>query len=104
MLASKSFTAVDLKDYTIKFEYNKEYLILHLPRVDKMNKGVFIDMKYRLEDWYEFFKSVGYELIFAAIDPNDEKMKKLLRMLDFKLRGFADNMLVYSYGDVEWVQ
>lgn len=100
MLVSKSFTAIETKDYTIRLEYSSDYVILHLPYIDKMDKGVFLDMKFRLEDWYQFFTTAGYAGIFAAVDPNDEKIQKLLTMLGFKLKGFADNMNVYFYGEV----
>lgn len=100
MSASKSFTAIDTKDYSIRLEYNESFVILHLPNIDKMDKGVFLDMKFRLEDWYEFFKTAGYAGIFAAVDPDNQKIQKLLKMLDFKLKGFADNMNVYFYGEL----
>lgn len=99
MPASKSFTFIETKDYTIRLEYNEDYVIVHLPYIEKMHKGVFLDMKYRLEDWYTFMTTAGYAGIFAAVDPNDEKIKKLLDMLGFKYKGFADNMYVYFYGE-----
>ena len=60
---------------------------------------MFLDMKYRLEDWYEFFTTAGFKGILA-VDPNDEKIKRLLNMLGFKYKGCADNMYVYFYGEV----
>ena len=100
MSASKSFTAIETPDYSIRLEYNGDYVILHLPNIEKMDKGVFLDMKLRLEDWYDFFTVAGYGGIFAAVDPNNQKIQKLLLMLDFKLKGFADNMNVYFYGEL----
>ena len=100
MYASKSFTAIETPYYAIRLEYNEDYVILHLPNIDKMDKGVFLDMKFRLEDWYEFFTTAGFKGIFAAVDPNDEKIKRLLNMLGFKYKGCADNMYVYFYGEV----
>ena len=100
MPASKSLNVVETKDYSIRLEYNEDYVILHLPSIDKMSKEVFIDMKYRLEDWYDFFTTAGYAGIFAAVDPENQKIQKLLKMLGFKLKGFADNMLVYFYGEI----
>lgn len=97
---SKSFTAIETPNYTIRLEYNSNFVILHLPNIDKMDKGVFIDMKLRLEDWYEFFTTAGYMGIFAAVDPDNTKIQKLLNMLGFKLKGFADSMNVYFYGEV----
>jgi len=100
MHVSKSLVAIETKDYTIRLEYNEEYVILHLPYVDKMTKGVFLDMKFRLDDWYDFFMTAGYKGIFAAADPNDKKIGKLLKMLKFNKKGHADNMDVYYFGEV----
>lgn len=100
MHVSKSHTAIETKDYTIRLEYNEDYVILHLPYVEKMTKNVFLDMKFRLEDWYAFFTTAGYLGVFAAVDPNDQKIRKLLNMLKFKKKGHADNMDVYFYGEL----
>ena len=100
MHVSKSLTLFETENYSVRLEYNDDYVIIHLPRVDKFNKEVFVDMKYKLEDWYEFFTTAGFNGIFAAVDPNDEKIKRLLNMLGFKYKGCADNMYVYFYGEV----
>ena len=100
MSASKSFTAIETPHYSIRLEYNGDYVILHLPNIEKMDKGVFLDMKFRLEDWYDFFTVAGYAGVFAAVDPENQKIQKLLLMLGFKLKGFADNMNVYFYGEI----
>lgn len=104
MSASKSMPLVETPEYGIRLEYNDDYVIIHLPYVNKMTKGVFVDMKYRLEDWHQFFTTAGYSGIFAAVDPNDSKIKKLIERLGFESKGFAENMQVYFYGDKEWVQ
>mgnify|MGYP003424751019 FL=1 len=97
---SKSLIAIETKDYTIRLEYNDDYVILHLPYIDKMTKGVFLDMKFRLEDWHTFFTTAGYAGVFAAVDPANLKICKLLKMLNFKKKGHADSMDVYFYGEV----
>lgn len=99
MLVSKSFTIVETLDYGIRLEYSKDYVIIHLPYVNKFNKGVLIDMQYRLEDWYDFFTTAGYKGIYAAVDPTDIKVKKLIKKLGFKYKGFAEDMQVYFYGE-----
>ena len=99
MHVSKSLVAIETPNYTIRLEYNDDYVILHLPEVVKMTKEVFLDMKFRLEDWSKFFTTAGYAGVFTAIDPNNTKIKKLVKMLEFKYKGFADNMEVYFYGD-----
>lgn len=100
MPVSKTLSMVATDDYTIRLEYNEDYVILHLPSIEKMSKGVFLDMKFRLEDWYTFFTTAGYAGIFTAVDPNNKRIQKLLSMLGFKLKGFADNMNVYFYGEI----
>jgi hypothetical protein len=100
MPASKTFTVLETENYTIRLEYNSDYVILHLPVISKMDKSVFQDMQYRLDDWYDFFTTAGYAGIFAAVDPNDIKIQKLLDMLGFKYKGSADNMNVYFYGEL----
>ncbi len=99
MPASKSLVAIETPYYTIRLEYNEDYVILHLPTVDKMSKEVFMDMQYRLEDWNKFFTTAGYIGIFVAVDPNNLKIKRLIKMLNFRYKGFADNMEVHFYGE-----
>ncbi len=99
MPVSKSLVAIETPDYTIRLEYNDDYVILHLPDIVKMSKDVFLDMKYRLEDWNTFFTTAGYAGTFVAVDPNNSKIKKLIKMLGFKYKGFADNMEVHFYGE-----
>lgn len=96
---SKSLTFIETKYYTIRLEYNEEYVIAHLPDAT-MTKGVFLDMQSRLKDWYKFFRVAGYEGVYAAVDPSDKKIARLLTMLEFKKKGHADNMDVYFYGEV----
>lgn len=96
---SKSFTFLETKNYTIRLEYNEEYVIVHLPDI-KMTKDTFVDMKFRLEDWYKFFRTAGYKGVFAAVDPANLKIVRLLKMLDFEKKGHADKMDVYFYGEL----
>lgn len=100
MPASRTIPLIETPEYDIRLEYNEDYVIFHLPRIDKFTKDVFIDMKFRLEDWYTFFTTAGYAGIFIAVDPNNSRIKKLIEKLGFKLTGFADNMQVYFYGEV----
>lgn len=95
---SNSLTFIETKNYTIRLEYNHEYVIAHLPDA-KMTKETFLDMETRLQHWYKFFRTVGYEGVYAAIEPDDTKLPKLLRMLKFKKKGHAEGMDVYFYGE-----
>jgi hypothetical protein len=96
---SESLTFIETKNYTIRLEYNEDYVIAHLPTAT-MTKETFLDMKDRLKSWYRFFRVAGYEGVFAAVDPKDQKIARLLSMLEFKKKGHADNMDVYFYGEV----
>lgn len=62
-----------------------------------MTKEVFIEMQYMLEDWWLFFQTVGYKGIFAALDPNNLKMARLLTMLNFEYAGTAEGADVYHF-------
>lgn len=99
MIGSKSFTLFETSDYGVRLEYNKDFVIVHLPYTNKMNAKVFRDMEVKLEEWYEFFTTTGYQGIWAAIDPNDAKIRRLVAMLKFNYIGTSDNMLVYKYGE-----
>ena len=55
-------------------------------------------MKKLLEDWLDFFKTLGKENIFAAVEIGS-KENKLASMLNFKYAGRSENMNVYIYGD-----
>lgn len=95
---SKSMTIYEGEDYAIRLEYNKQYVIFHLPYVHKMSKEVFQDMQFRLGDWHTFFSNLDYNGIWAAVDPDNDKINKLLSKLEFVFQGQADGMSVYRYG------
>lgn len=97
MTASNSIMLFENEHYGVRLEYNQNFAIVHLPYTHNMAKGVFLDMKYKLEDWWKFLSTVGYSAIWCAVNPDDEKINKLVTMLDFKEAGFADNMRVYKY-------
>jgi len=62
-----------------------------------MTKEVFVEMKYMLEDWWGFVSTMGYKAIFAAVDPNDQRINKLLTMLKFEYVGSSEGMSVYQF-------
>ena len=94
---SKSFMFYEGDDYSVRIEYSPEYVILHLPYVNKFSKGVFQSMQCKVDDIYDFSKAMGRDTVWAAVSPDDAKVKKLLRLLDFEYKGSADGMNVYSY-------
>lgn len=97
MISSKSIVLFENKDYSVRLEYNKDYVIIHLPYIFKMTKEVFQDMQFKLDDWYNFFVTMDHTRIHAAIAPDNQRMERLLTMLEFKFIGTADNMSVFEY-------
>lgn len=53
-------------------------------------------MKTMLKEWWQFFKTMGYKAVFAAVEP-ENKMNKLLHMLNFKYVGNDNKYLVYIF-------
>ncbi len=94
--ASKSLNGIKGSCFDIRLEYNQEYVIVHLPYVDRMTKDVYIEMKYLLEDWTEFFMTMGYKGTFAATDPTT-KVNKLALMLGFEYLQDSQGMSIYVY-------
>lgn len=95
--ASKRLKGIRASCFSVDLEYSQDYIIIHLPEIDKFDKGVYFEMLYLLEDWWAFFQTAGYNKIYAAVDPNNRKINRLLRKLNFKAVGTADGMRVWSY-------
>jgi len=95
--ASKRLKGVRGSTFEVDLEYNKDYIILHLPSVDKFTKSTLFEMQYLLDDWWDFFQTVGYTEIFAAVDPNNKRINRLLRRLSFKPLGSSDGLRIWSY-------
>ena len=98
MIQSKNLFGIKGKNFDVRIEYNEDYVIVHLPKVEVFNKSSFLEMKKLLEDWLDFFKTLGKENIFAAVKIGS-KENKLASMLNFKYAGRSENMNVYIYGD-----
>jgi hypothetical protein len=95
--ASKRLKSVKGSTFEVDLEYSKDYLILHLPYIDKFTKSVYFEMLCMLDDWWDFFRTVGYKEIHAAVDSNNTRINKLLRKLNFRLIGSSKNMNIWSY-------
>jgi RimJ/RimL family protein N-acetyltransferase len=54
-------------------------------------------MQVLLDDLWDFFKTVGYTKIHAAVDFNNTKINKLLKKLNFRVIGKAENLNIWSY-------
>jgi hypothetical protein len=83
--------------YVLRFEYNEEYVIVHLRDIDKFTKNVFLDMVIQLEDWSQFLRAMGHTHLWAAVPRNDTKIKRLLGGLKFQFVSHADDLTVYKY-------
>ena len=94
---SKSLHGIRGSCFDIRLEYSSDFIILHLPSIDKMTKEVFVEMQYMLSDWWGFFSTMGYKAIFAAVDPSNKKINKLLNMLKFEYIGSSDEFSVYQF-------
>lgn len=95
-LVSKSLMGIRGSNFDIRLEYNEDFVIVHLPKIEKMTKGVFMEMVVLLRDWWDFFKTAGYSAVFAAVDPED-KINKLVYMLGFKYVGENQGYLIYQF-------
>lgn len=95
--ASKRLKGIHGSTFSVDLEYSKEYIILHLPTVDKFTKEVYFEMLYMLDDWWDFFQTIGYTELHAAVDPNNRKINRLLRKIGFRPIGSANNLTVWSY-------
>jgi hypothetical protein len=95
---SKDLFGIRGSSFEIRVEYSKEYIIVHLPKVTKINRSVLLEMKSLLENWLEFCKTVGYSCIYTGITP-EKKSNKLAMMLGFKYIGTNQGYLIYQYGE-----
>lgn len=93
---SKSLYGIRGSCFDIRLEYNEDFIIVHLPSIDKMTKSVFIEMRVLLYDWWKFFETAGYKAVFAAVEPED-KINKLVFMLGFEYVGDSEEYHVYQF-------
>lgn len=83
--------------YTVRLEYTEDYVIVHLRDIDKFTKETFLSMQIMLEDWKPFLKAMGQTHLWAAVDKDNTKVKRLLGGLRFQYAGQQDNLTVYKY-------
>lgn len=88
---------VKCEGYTLRFEYNEDYVIVHLRDIDKFTKEVFQDMAIQLEDWSDFLKAMGHAYLWAAVSRDNIKIKRLLGGLKFQFVSHQDDLTVYRY-------
>ena len=95
--ASKTLKGIKGSAFSVDIEYSKQYVILHLPTVDKFTKEIYFEMLSVLDDLWDFFQTVGYNNMYAVVDLNNSKINRLLRRLGFKAIGTAESMRIWSY-------
>ena len=98
-IKSKRMTLVQKDSFTVDLEYNEDYAIVHLPKVDKFTKDIYLDMSIVFEDMKEFLKVVGYDHVWAALEPTNKIMIKFASKMGLTFQGEAENLNVYR-GDL----
>jgi len=98
--ASSRIRILDKEHYSVDLEYTKDFAILHLPRVDRFNKSVYLDMKSTIKSIWERVLFHGWTNLWVAVPETDEALGKLVSRLGFVHSGTADNMNVFEYGEV----
>jgi hypothetical protein len=78
-------------------EYNKEYVILHLPVIKKLTKGTLKDMQSYLKELWKFFQTVGYPSLHAGVPQRDYKIQRLLTTLGFEITGSSSGFVIFQY-------
>lgn len=94
-LDSKRLRILETENVSVDLEYNRDYAILHIPRVDKLTKTDYKKIPKYLAQWSEFFEDMNMLGIFAATDRDD--ICKLLDKLGFVYEGSSDNQKVYKW-------
>jgi hypothetical protein len=96
-LKSKRIVIMDKEHFTVDLEYNKDFAILHLPRCDKINKDLLVELTMRAEELYEFFTTIGYENLWSGAPIDQTTIHKLLSKIGFVHEGEAQGIKVFRY-------
>ena len=97
MAASKSFTMYECGDYECRLEYNREFLIVHLPVVNKFNRSVLVSMQIKLEELYDFSVGLGYPSLHCAVPIGNTKIARLAEICGFVFLIDNAGFHVYKY-------
>tara|TARA_B110000503_G_scaffold112253_1_gene168201 strand:- start:340 stop:645 length:306 start_codon:yes stop_codon:yes gene_type:complete len=101
MATSKNFAIYEGHDYEVRLEYNREYMIVHLPEVFKFNKTTLISMLMKLDEINDFSVGLGYPALHCAAPRGDIKINKLARRCGFTQTGEDAAYLIYQYTGVQ---
>lgn len=94
MIKSTRISLVENEDFHLELEYNEDYFILHLPRF-KPSKGAVLHLTDKLDELEKMISVTQWNHIWAGVRPDDDKIKKLIRMVGGEYMGTADNIDVY---------
>ena len=97
MVASKNFSIYEGEDYELRLEYNREFLVVHLPVVYKFNRSVFVSMQIKLEEIHNFSLGLGYPDLFCAAPPENTKVNRLAVRLGFEYIKDHSGLSIYRY-------
>jgi len=89
-------TLWEIPGVKVQFEIFEDHPFIHLV-VDSLTKEQFKRMKDNIEDFFYFLGSVGYPYVFAALTPDQIKLKKMGEMLGFEVAVEEDDVVVLVY-------
>jgi len=95
-VASERLRIIETDNISVDLEYNKDFAIVHLPRVDKFNKTRLIELEDYLSDLWKFISTIGYTALYAATE--HPPTQKLAEKMNFVYIGQQNNLKVYVYG------
>ena len=93
----KRLNGIRGENFEIHLEYGGGLVAIHLPVVDKFDRSTFIEMKFMLEDWDEFFKASGYSETHIAFEPDNTKLARLVVRLGFEYLEYHEGLSIYRY-------
>lgn len=96
MVESRRIRLFDRQNFGIDLEYNKDVIILHLPWLTKFTAGTFKEMVKLLAEFSVFFKTIGKDKLYAAVETNDVKIKNLLKKLGFKRTNISGDLDIFE--------
>lgn len=81
-------------NFEVDLEYNDQLIFIHLPHLDSFTKGTLTEWRYLVEDWLPFFKTMGYEAIFAAL-PINSRLERVLPLIGFEFLVEDNDYVIY---------
>ena len=95
MQASTRLKGIRGSNFEVDLEYNDELIFIHLPHIDKLTKATITEWRVLLGNWYPFFRTMGYQTLFAAV-PQGSRIERVLPLIGFEFLELADTFAVYA--------